>query len=627
MAVGGSFGEAGTFALAESWNGLSWRDVATTGGNGHDLSAVSCPTTGLCLAAGSIGIERWNGVNFKLLAAPAAVVAPRFRSISCTSVSFCVAVGTRASHGTETVLTESWNGKQLRVLPAPAPAGALQANLSGVSCVSPADCIAVGSYEPSTNNFSPLAEAWNGSSWRMLSTPALSSSDSMLDSVSCASATRCVAVGPGSPKSLAESWNGTSWTLLPAPAGNPSAISCTTKTHCVAAGSRPASITAPLAQTWDGSTWTSLATPDPVTPTAVFNSVSCVTSTACMAVGSAETSGVLAESWNGVRWRIIRVSRSAGLSGVSCTLATRCMAVGGYLNASDNSAVLADSWNGSAWRLIHTSSDVGALASVSCVSATDCVGVGGAGSEQAKTLAEAWNGSTWRVTPTPGLPPGSQLNAVSCAGAECLAIGRGMLAELWNGSTWVVKPPITPGQFVSGELTGVSCVSARRCVAVGFYFPTVQGNSVSLAELWNGTSWRLLNPPGPGFSSVSCTSATFCMAATDHTAEIWTGSHWRVSKLPGSFGFGPGILTVSCVNRAACMAVGNYLTTGAIGHNVAERWNGSTWRRLKTPGGGGLAAVSCTRATRCMAVGQAGSLPFAEQWNGLRWRLLHTPSP
>jgi hypothetical protein len=77
------------------------------------------------------------------------------------------------------------------------------------------------------------------------------------------------------------------------------------------------------------------------------------------------------------------------------------------------------------------------------------------------------------------------------------------------------------------------------------------------------------------------------------------------------------------------MAVGNYLTNGgAIGHNVAEFWNGSTWRILRTAGpGGGLTDVSCTRASRCMAVGQAGTLTLAEQWNGARWRLLKTPNP
>jgi hypothetical protein len=631
MAVGGSSGEAGTFPLAESWNGVSWRDVAAAG-RGLDLSAVSCPAAGLCLAAGGIGVERWNGVGFKLLAAAAKVPVPRFRSISCTSASFCVAVGTQAGSGAEGVLAESWNGKALRALPVPSPAGALQANLSGVSCVSRADCIAVGSYEPSTNDFSPLAEAWNGSAWRMLSTPALSSTDSMLASVSCASATNCVAVGPGSPAALAESWNGTSWTVLPVPAGGPASISCPAPSHCIAAGVTVAGNLAPHTQVWNGSTWTSLPTPNPLTDSASLNAVSCPQATACTAVGTAEGAGALAMNFDGSRWQIVRVSRSDALSGVSCTLATRCMAVGNYINTADNSAVLAQAWRGLKWRLTATPADVvGGLADVSCVSATNCVGVGGSsrGTGGIDPLAEAWDGSAWRVTPAPSPPLGGMLTAVSCAGGACLAIGGIMLAELWNGSAWLVKKPITPRPFASGRLTDVSCVSQARCVAVGFYFQQVQGNAVSLAELWNGRSWRILSPKGTGLASVSCTSATFCMTITGNSAEIWTGSSWHVRKLPGSFGFGPGILAVSCTSRSSCMAVGNYVTNGgATGHDVAVIWNGSAWRRLRTPGrGGGLADVSCTRQSRCIAVGQAGALALAERWNGARWQLLAAPNP
>jgi hypothetical protein len=77
------------------------------------------------------------------------------------------------------------------------------------------------------------------------------------------------------------------------------------------------------------------------------------------------------------------------------------------------------------------------------------------------------------------------------------------------------------------------------------------------------------------------------------------------------------------------MAVGHYRTrAGQIGHNLAERWNGRTWRAVRTAGpGGGLSAVSCTRAIRCIAVGQAGNLILAERWDGIRWRLLKAANP
>ncbi|HEX9552792.1 MAG TPA: hypothetical protein VF983_06260 [Streptosporangiaceae bacterium] len=51
-----------------------------------------------------------------------------------------------------------------------------------------------------------------------------------------------------------------------------------------------------------------------------------------------------------------------------------------------------------------------------------------------------------------------------------------------------------PAQFFSGGLTDVSCASSTECLATGFYFTSVQGNSFSLTELWNGQRWRILNP-------------------------------------------------------------------------------------------------------------------------------------
>jgi hypothetical protein len=135
------------------------------------------------------------------------------------------------------------------------------------------------------------------------------------------------------------------------------------------------------------------------------------------------------------------------------------------------------------------------------------------------------------------------------------------------------------------QLTDVSCAAAAYCLVAGFYFADEQGASRSFADLWNGTRFRLLAPPGGGLNTVSCPSTSFCMALTGRAAEIWNGRTWRTAAaFRGSFGFGPGITAVSCASRSACMAVGTYLASGGPhgieGLNVAQFWNGSTWRRL-----------------------------------------------
>ncbi len=319
-------------------------------------------------------------------------------------------------------------------------------------------------------------------------------------------------------------------------------------------------------------------------------------------------------------------TRSDTLSGVWCLLATRCLAVGGQ-----NAGPLVEAWNGAQWRAQHAPGAAGSdLFDVSCTSRSNCIAVGGGGPQGDLTLAEAWNGSSWRVTPTPSLPAGNQEFGVSCKGSQCVAVGRSMLAELWRGGKWRRIPVLRPHPFSAGELDDVSCASPSFCVAVGFYFTSVQGNAISLAELWNGTRWRLLSPPGGGFNGVSCPSTTFCMAVNVNTAATWNGHRWRQSTIPGAFGNGPGVAKVSCVSASACMAIGFYRASG--GHNIAKFWNGSKWRTLFAPRPFGLTDVSCTRADRCIAVGstqtfKAGARTIAERWNGKTWQLLRSLNP
>ncbi len=79
------------------------------------------------------------------------------------------------------------------VQPVPAPPNG---QLSGVSCTSTSACAAVGSYADSTGNIVTLAEQWNGTSWQVQSTPnPAGATTSILNGVSCTSATSCTAVG------------------------------------------------------------------------------------------------------------------------------------------------------------------------------------------------------------------------------------------------------------------------------------------------------------------------------------------------------------------------------------------------------------------------------------------------
>lgn len=72
--------------------------------------------------------------------------------------------------------------------------------------------------------------------WRLVHSPS-PRDGAFLESVSCASATLCMAAGAGD-NAFVEGWNGTSWSVVPSPSrGLASAlmsISCASTTFCVA---------------------------------------------------------------------------------------------------------------------------------------------------------------------------------------------------------------------------------------------------------------------------------------------------------------------------------------------------------------------------------------------------------
>ena len=297
------------------------------------------------------------------------------------------------------------------VVPGPSPPGLSTGALSGVSCVSPQACTAVGA---STAQVGPanevtLAERWDGTSWRIEPTPNPAAARSELSSVSCGSATECVAVGSytnstGDQFVLAEQWNGTRWTIEPTPA--------------------------------------------PAQGQDELSSVSCVSATACTAVGYSGGS-VLAEGWNGTRWTIEPTQGSgfgnAAFSGVSCTSPTACTAVG---QSNGNPVAVAARWNGNAWAIQPTpgpaKTQASSFSSVSCSSASACTAVGyynpqGGGDF---SLAEGWNGKSWTVEPTPTTARGASpdLAGISCSTAiACTAVGPYTSGDATSHVTWAER--------------------------------------------------------------------------------------------------------------------------------------------------------------------------------------------
>ena len=112
-------------------------------------------------------------------------------SVSCVSVSFCVATGSYSTANENQTLVEHWNGVSWTVVSSP-NVGTNTNELRSVSCVSVSFCVATGVHVGLP--FQTLVQHWDGVSWTVVSSPN-DGTTTLLRSVSCVSATECVAVG------------------------------------------------------------------------------------------------------------------------------------------------------------------------------------------------------------------------------------------------------------------------------------------------------------------------------------------------------------------------------------------------------------------------------------------------
>jgi hypothetical protein len=536
-------------------------------------------------------------------------------------------------------------------VPTPNPSARPNGALVADSCASPAGCAAVGSYDNGSGATVPLAERWDGTSWRGQPAPVPAGATyAAFTGVSCALADACAAVGyyydsAGTAVTLAEAWNGVRWRIQPTPnpagvGGGLLAVSCTAASACTAVGSydNGAGTSLALIERWNGTSWAIQLAPIHITPEPTnLLGVSCAAAAACTAVGAydntAGTAVPLALAWNGVTWTTQTVPAVAGatgggLSAVSCTSARACTGAGSYDASTGGLASLAERWNGTSWAIQTVPAPAGATATellaVSCTSARACGAVGEYYGQAAAIPARADGGAGAAVHP---------------------------LALAWNGVHWSLQAAASPAGSSGAALRGLSCSSARACTAVGGYGTALRPSGLTLGESWNGTVWTVRVTPSPAganasqLEAVSCRSARACTAVgaydenaavTDTLAEVWNGAAWRVQATPNPAGATDSYLNgVSCASARACTAVGGTSNATNGGLPLAEAWNGARWSVQAVPGPPGdtaatLYAVSCSSPGACTAVGFArnsAQLPvaFAERWNGARWQVQSLP--
>ena len=353
-----------------------WKIVASPNPSGasNTLEAMSCSGPAECVAVGDSNahtlIESWKGSVWSIVSSPntSPTTNNLLWGVSCSGLTACTAVGSAAAGSDYQTLIESWDGTTWSIVPSPS-LSPTQNTLLGVSCNDLAHCMAVGSAQVGTNGLETLTESWNGSTWSIVPDPAPTSPYAELTGVSCISSADCVAVGTfdnatGGSNTLVESWDGATWSIVPSP--NPTSVSgssgdslagvsCTSSVACVAVGADRTVLShfvQPLIESWDGTAWSVVPSPEGSGTATILGGVFCVTSTSCIAVGGGFDGVVgttLIESWNGSIWSLVhspnRGHPSAdSLNGVSCISSTNCTAVGGSGNST--SETLIESMNG-----------------------------------------------------------------------------------------------------------------------------------------------------------------------------------------------------------------------------------------------------------------------------------------
>jgi hypothetical protein len=262
-----------------------------------------------------------------------------------------------------------------------------------------------------------LIEHWDGSSWAIVPTPAVSGRDAALNAVTVIDSSDAWAVGlyvtdDGSstdPQTLTEHWDGRTWSVVPSPnqpgvEGSLAAI-VAINSHDIWAGGRTGTFSPqlPLLLHWNGVSWSTVSGAPP--PPEMFG-----------------------------RWV------GADVLGLSASGSRDVWAVGSFFDpAGARAYTLAEHWDGSTWSLAPVDAFIGGprahyFRGVMSFSTRDAWAI------DPHAVIKHWDGTRW--TMAPGAAPDALLNAIAGSGPKDVwSVGLNSVIEHWNGSAWMLVPP------------------------------------------------------------------------------------------------------------------------------------------------------------------------------------------
>ncbi len=288
--------------------------------------------------------------------------------VAATSPDNAWAVGEYFTGVDTKTLTEHWNGKSWKVVPSPNPGP--DNLLQAVYAASATSVWAVGSYFNGTAGRT-LIEHWNGKSWKVVPSPNIGSGSNEFVSVRGTSASNIWAAGDAVTsypvtKNLIVHWDGSHWRVVSSPSvpNSPNFLASVrpqSRTTGWAVGRYVhGSASRTLILRWSKGKWRIVPSPNAGSGTNALRGVVASSPTSSWAVGdyyNGTADKTLILHWNGRQWarwpspNAGNGTSSNDLGAIGGTSAANIYSVGQTFTGTSSQALLLH-WNGTHWRTV-----------------------------------------------------------------------------------------------------------------------------------------------------------------------------------------------------------------------------------------------------------------------------------
>ena len=563
--------------------------------------------------------------------------------VTCPGAGTCVAVGAYTDGGVgehEVGLVETLSAGTWTPTEVPGPSGNVKAGLLFVSCASVGTCVAVGAFdakEPYVDSLS--AGTWTSNALAAPTSPAATSSAVGLYALACASDDTCAAIGKyeaaaGTAYAVYSSYQGGAWNVglsaLRVNAGVKSdlaSVACPSAGTCVAVGGVSGSGPSAGAslETFTGGAWTQSVAPVPAGGSDGFlDSMTCATDGTCAAVGSyddvAGNQYALVDTYQANAWSAYPYppaqpadaspDSAAELTAVACPVSvTGCTAAGDYVNGSGDQLGLIDSTvtgivptmvlsvssftttspgiytvtlsggSGTPSGQVSVTDDQGGAcpAPITLSGGTGTCSDAGVSAGNGPYTATAYYSGDATYLPTatsitvdPEIADGSG-DATAGAGEVTATVSGGspnstvVTAEQYASDPVATAPPDTSGQYVDVALTNSTASTSVIIVVCSSAFSA--GDDL---YWYNAGSWDPITPTTYTSGSPGCLSVTLSSSTTPAPGQL-VGTVFGAGSSGGS---GLHIVTMTLPNAARRASYRAPLA--ATGGNPPYKWSVSS---------------------------------------------------